>query len=130
MRMKSIPLPRRRLHAIADLDTLFKGFADPTRIRILNLLAAGELCVCDLVTLLRLAQPTVSRHLAYLRDTGLVEARPDLRFTYYRLAEPRGDIHRNLIACVRTCFRGISSLDRERRLAADRVVERKAGPCP
>ena len=114
---------------VGDLDALFKGFADPTRIRILNVLAAGELCVCDIVTLLRLAQPTVSRHLAYLRRTGLVEARPELRFTYYRLVEPKDAIHRNLIACVRTCFRGIASLDRERASAETRVAERKANPC-
>ena len=49
---------------VADLDLLFKGFADPTRIRILSVLAAGELCVCDIVELLGLPQPTVSRHLA------------------------------------------------------------------
>ena len=59
--------------AVSDLETLFNGFADPTRLRILNLLAAGELCVCDLVELLDLPQPLVSRHLAYLRRTKLVE---------------------------------------------------------
>lgn len=121
--------PYLRAPAVADLDTLFKGFADPTRIRILNVLAAGELCVCDIVTLLRLVQPTVSRHLAYLRRTGLVEARPELKFTYYWLAEPKGDIYRNLLRCVRCCFRGISSLDREREAAEARVTERKARPC-
>jgi ArsR family transcriptional regulator, arsenate/arsenite/antimonite-responsive transcriptional repressor len=127
MRMTTVPAVRRP--ALPDLDTLFKGFADPTRIRILNVLAAGELCVCDIVGLLRLSQPTVSRHLAYLRRTRLVEARPDLRFTYYRLADAKDPIHRNLIACVRTCFRGISSLDRERESAEARVVERSATPC-
>jgi len=130
MRLKrAVTQPRLRVPAVADLDTLFKGFADPTRIRILNVLAAGELCVCDIVGLLRLSQPTVSRHLAYLRRTGLAEARPDLRFTYYRLAGAKDPIHRNLIACVRTCFPGISSLDRERESAGTRVAERKASPC-
>ena len=57
---------------IADLDLLFRGFADPTRIRILNLLVPGELCVCDLVELLDLPQSTVSRHLRYLHRAGLV----------------------------------------------------------
>lgn len=55
---------------VADLDAVFKGFADPTRIRILSVLAAGELCVCDIVDVLRLPQPAVSRHLAYLRRDG------------------------------------------------------------
>lgn len=122
--MHSAPAPR-----LTDLDALFRGFADPTRIRILNVLATGELCVCDIVSLLRLSQPTVSRHLAYLRRTGLVEARPELRFTYYRLAPPRDAIHRNLIGCVRSCFAGIGSLDHERRVAAARVTKREATPC-
>jgi ArsR family transcriptional regulator len=129
MRMQVVTRPRVRAPALADLDTLFKGFADPIRIRILSVLTAGELCVCDIGALLRLAQPTVSRHLAYLRRAGLVEARPELKFTYYRLAEPKDAIHGNLIACVRTCFRGISSLDRERASAESRVAERKANPC-
>ncbi len=126
--MKVLTKPSRQ-PALTDLDALFKGFADSTRIRILNVLAAGELCVCDIVTLLRLAQPTVSRHLAYLRRTGLVEARPELKFTYYNLAEPQDVVHRNLISCVRTCFRGIASLDREREAAETTVAERKAVPC-
>ena len=127
--MRMVSDARVRVPALTDLDGLFKGFADPTRIRILSVLAAGELCVCDIVGLLRLSQPTVSRHLAYLRRTGLVEARPDLKFTYYRLGEPKDAVHRNLIACVRSCFRGISSLDRERASAEKRVAERKAIPC-
>jgi len=47
---------------VGDLDAVLKGFADPTRIRILSLLAAGELCVCDIVEILGLPQPAVSRH--------------------------------------------------------------------
>jgi len=123
------PTLEDRAPAIADLDALFRGFADPTRIRILNVLAAGELCVCDIVRLLQLAQPTVSRHLAYLRRTGLVDARPELQFTYYALAEPRDTIHRNLIHCARTCFRGIASLDQERVLAERAVIDRQDHPC-
>jgi ArsR family transcriptional regulator len=52
---------------VDDVDAVFKGFADPTRIRILSVLAAGELCVCNIVDILRLPQPAVSRHLAYFR---------------------------------------------------------------
>lgn len=115
--------------SISVLEGLFKGFADPTRIRILNLLAAGELCVCDLVALLRLSQPTVSRHLAYLRRAGLVAARPALQFTYYRLADPANPVHQSLVACVRSRFSGIGSLERERAAAEIRVAERQASPC-
>ena len=120
---------RDAVPSVVDLDALFKGFADPTRIRILSLLAVGELCVCDIVELLELSQPTVSRHLAYLRRCGLVEVTRDWKFAHYRLAEPANAVHRNLIDCIRSCFRGISSLDRERARAAVRVRERQLDPC-
>lgn len=114
---------------VSDLETLFSGFADPTRLRVLNLLAAGELCVCDLVELLDLPQPLVSRHLAYLRRAELVEVTRSSKYAHYRLAEPAHAVHRNLINCVRSCFVGIRSLDRERRAAERRVSERRAAPC-
>lgn len=114
---------------LTDLDGLFKGFADPTRIRILSALAAGELCVCDIVDILGLPQPTVSRHLAYLRRMGLVDAARESRLAHYRLAEPEHPVHANLIACVRSCFRGIKSLDRERKMAEARVRARALEPC-
>lgn len=114
---------------VEDLDAVFKGFADPTRIRILSVLAAGELCVCDIVEILELPQPAVSRHLAYLRRMGLVDATREWKFAHYRLAEAGHAVHKNLIACVRTCFRGIASLDRERAQAEVRVKARAADPC-
>ena len=109
---------------VDDLDAVFKGFADPTRIRILSVLAAGELCVCDIVDILRLPQPAVSRHLAYLRRMGLVEATREWKLAHYRLAKPEHAVHRNLLRCVRTCFRGIESLDRERVEAEARAKAR------
>lgn len=114
---------------VDELDALFKGFADPTRLRVMNALAAGELCVCDLVELLALPQPAVSRHLAYLRRMGLVVATRDWKFAHYRLAEPTNAVHRNLIACVRGCFTGVPSLDAERALASVLVQARAAEPC-
>lgn len=114
---------------VGDLETLFKAFADPTRLRILSLLAAGELCVCDIVEILDVPQPTVSRHLAALRTAGLVAVTRDWKFAHYRLAEPADPVHRNLIVCVRSCFRGIRSLDRERVKAEQRVSARESDPC-
>lgn len=124
------PQPRR-VHTLTidDLDLVFKGFADPTRIRILSALAAGELCVCDIVDILDLSQPVVSRHLAYLRRMGLVDATRQGRFAHYRLAKPENAVHQSLLNCVRTCFRGIGSLDRERGKAELCVREREARPC-
>ena len=114
---------------IADLDHLFKGFADPTRIRILSLLVAGELCVCDLVELLDVPQSTISRHLRYLHRAGLVEVSRDWKFAHYRLAQPTHPVHRTLLSCVRSCFRGIAQLDRERARAEARVEDRASEPC-
>jgi ArsR family transcriptional regulator len=114
---------------VADLDLLFRGFADPTRLRIMNLLAGGELCVRDVVEVLGLPQPTVSRHLAYLRRAGLVEATREWNLVRYRLADPNHPVHQNLIACVRDCFRGIRSLDRERAQAAELARKRERQPC-
>ncbi|MEO8201469.1 MAG: metalloregulator ArsR/SmtB family transcription factor [Gemmatimonadota bacterium] len=115
--------------ALGDLDLLFRGFADPTRIRILNVLAAGELCVCDITEILKLPQSTASRHLGYLLRSGLVEVLYEWKFSHYRLAEPQHPIQQTLITCVRTCFRGIRSLDRERAKAEQRVAARESEPC-
>jgi ArsR family transcriptional regulator len=131
--MKSSPLPLIESPSeplrLADLDLLFRGFADPTRIRILNLLVAGELCVCDIVSILKLPQPVVSRHLAYLRRAELVQVNREWKFAHYSLANPSSAVHRNLIGCVRSCFVGIRSLDRERSRAASRIRERESDPC-
>ena len=114
---------------VADLDTLFRAFADPTRLRLLNVLAAGELCVCDLVELLALPQPAVSRHLAALRRAGLVDVAREWRFMHYRLAESGHTVHGNLVACVRSCFTGVPTLDAERAAAERRVAQRAEDPC-
>ena len=122
-----VPLPAG---AVADLDALFRGFADPTRLRILNVLAAGELCVGDIVDVLALPQPTVSRHLAYLRRSGLVEATREWNVARYRLADAEHPVHERLIDCVRSCFRGIRSLDRERARSEARVRQRTRDGTP
>ena len=62
-----------------------RALADPLRWRIVELLAAEELCVCHLVEELRVAQPLVSHHLRALRDVGMVESHRYRYWTYYRL---------------------------------------------
>ena len=129
-RPRSRPLPLADESGVDRLDALFRGFADPTRLRILNVLAAGELCVCDIVELVALPQPAVSRHLAYLRRAGLVEVTRERRFAHYRLAEPGNVVHGNLIAGGRSCFTSSPALDAERERAAVLVRARAADPCP
>jgi ArsR family transcriptional regulator, arsenate/arsenite/antimonite-responsive transcriptional repressor len=74
---------------IKDLDALtdvYAALADPTRLRILSLLSEDEICVCHIHASLDVPQPTASRHLAYLRKSGLVEARRAGIWMHYRLA--------------------------------------------
>lgn len=92
-----------RLTESINADDLFAAVADPTRLRILNLLQTGELCVCDLVEVLRLPQPKVSRHLAVLRKAGLVDQRIESNWRHYRLAGASGELHRKLLDCVACC---------------------------
>lgn len=114
---------------LARAGAHFRGLADPTRLRLLNLLAAGELCVCDLVALLELPQSTVSRHLAALRRSGLIEVSARGRFSHYRLAGPAGPLHAALVRIVRDADRTIATLARERRAAARAVAARAQEPC-
>ena len=114
---------------VHQLDILFKGFADPTRLRLLNVLAAGELCVCDLVDLLDVPQSSISRHLRYLHRAGLVEVTRDWKYAHYRLADPIYPVHKTLLNCVRSCFQGLPQLDRERSKAVARVRHRRSDPC-
>ncbi len=70
---------------LAEMEGLFKALADATRLRILGLLLAGEVCVCDIHESLKIPQSRASRHLAYLRRAGLVETRRDGLWIHYRL---------------------------------------------
>ena len=75
-----------RTPAIDQLEVVFKALADTTRLRILALLGNNEVCVCHIHDTLGLPQPTVSRHLAYLRRAGLVDARRDGVWMHYQTA--------------------------------------------
>ena len=94
------------------VDVMFRAFSDRTRLRILHMLRGGELCVCDIVDVLRVPQPKASRHLAYLRRAGLVETRRDGLWIHYRLgtlADPvlaaLGDAVRHALAHTDTVHR-------------------------
>ena len=92
---------------------LFRGFADPTRLAILETLLDGPRCVGDVVDSTGLSQSNVSNHLACLKDCGLVESERDGRQVYYRTRDPRvndllglaeellADVARGVYACTR-----------------------------
>jgi len=108
---------------LATTPDVFRAFADPTRLRILNLLIGGEVCVCDLCSVLNESQPKTSRHLAYLRRAGLVEVRQDGKWKHYRIRRHARGLERTLINCVKSCLREIDvlrdDLDRLRRGAGE-----------
>lgn len=89
---------------------MFRAFSDRTRLRLLHLLRGGELCVCDLVGVLAVPQPKVSRHLAYLRKAGLVLARKEGLWMHYRLAPAGNAFHRKLLECLANCFQAVPEL--------------------
>jgi ArsR family transcriptional regulator, arsenate/arsenite/antimonite-responsive transcriptional repressor len=70
------------------LQALFRALADPTRLRLINLMAGGELCVCYFVEVIDAPQPKISRHLAYLRRAGIVATRREGKWMHYRLVTP------------------------------------------
>jgi ArsR family transcriptional regulator, arsenate/arsenite/antimonite-responsive transcriptional repressor len=71
---------------LTEMETVFKALADSTRLRILGLLLTGEVCVCHIHDSLKISQPKASRHLAYLRNAGLVDTRREGLWVHYRMA--------------------------------------------
>src|SRR5437762_14306728 len=94
---------------------LFKTLSDPTRLRLLNLLACGETCVCELTDTLRIVQPKVSRHLARLKRAGLVDARRNGKWIHYRWAEHGGPLVRNVLAGLREWMTNNQAMNGESR---------------
>jgi ArsR family transcriptional regulator, arsenate/arsenite/antimonite-responsive transcriptional repressor len=110
------------------ISAKFAAFSDTTRLRILNLLRDGELCVGDLVTILDLPQPTVSRHLGYLRRSGLVTTRKNGLWIFYDLAPATSVAHGKLIECLGACFTDVPELKGDQRKAAR--LRKSGGCCP
>ena len=120
----------------ADLAPLFAALADRTRLRLLNLIAGREVCVCYLVEVLRQGQPKISRHLAYLRNAGIVTARREGKWMHYRLARPEDPAASSVLDAVFESFK----LDREMQsdltrlsracCAPERFVSLQGAPMP
>ncbi len=67
---------------------MFAALADTTRLRLLNLMNGREVCVCYFVEILKQSQPKISRHLAYLRNAGIVNARREGKWMHYSIQRP------------------------------------------
>lgn len=102
------------------LEQLFQALGDRTRVRLLNLMTEGEVCVCFFVEVLAEPQPKISRHLAYLRSAGLVSARREAKWIHYGITLPEHSTARQAFEAV------LSTLANDRELQRDRVALAKA----
>ena len=112
------------MQPLADMASLFRALGDATRLRILGLLLTGEVCVCHIHESLKIPQPKASRHLAYLRRAGLVEARRDGLWMHYRLADLPDPVRGAIVEAV---ARALSNLGTVRRDALR--LQKRTGCC-
>jgi ArsR family transcriptional regulator len=96
-----------------SLAGLFAALADTTRLRLLNLMAGREVCVCYLVEILRQSQPKISRHLAYLRNAGIVAARREGKWMHYSISPPADAAAASILTAV------LASLCGDKQMQAD-----------
>jgi ArsR family transcriptional regulator, arsenate/arsenite/antimonite-responsive transcriptional repressor len=97
---------------LKSLDRVLKALADPTRLRIVGLLKGGEVCVCHIHDSLKIPQPKASRHLAYLRKAGVVEADKRGLWVYYRLAAQPA-VAQTLLDAARHCVAHLATAQRD-----------------
>src|SRR5512145_2676768 len=100
---------------IDQLEETFKALADRTRLRILALLGNNEVCVCHIHDSLGLPQPTVSRHLAYLRRSGLVAARRDGVWMHYQVSRSLSPVIQGIVAAAVDALQGVPDTTQDRR---------------
>src|SRR5262245_59339292 len=100
---------------VADLAETFRALGDPTRVRILDALSHGELCVCDLAAVLRVSQSAVSHQLRLLRGLRLVRSRRDGKMIFYALDD------RHIIALFKQTLRHVQEAQPKARAARSRV---------
>ena len=106
-----------------ELERYFKALADANRLRILNLLLHGELCVCDIQYVLETSQPNVSRHLAYLKNSGLVADRRDGYRIYYQLVEPKQGLRKRLFEFLQDAYKTEDQLREDTRRLKEAIQE-------
>jgi ArsR family transcriptional regulator, arsenate/arsenite/antimonite-responsive transcriptional repressor len=92
-----------------ELAQLFMALADPTRLRLLNLMNGREVCVCEFVSILEVPQPKISRHLAYMRRAKIVVARREGKWMFYSILKPKDPA----AACILDCALGTLSERKE-----------------
>jgi ArsR family transcriptional regulator len=99
---------------LTNVELLFQALSDRTRLRLINLMGDDEVCVCFFVEALKMTQPKISRHLAYLRRAGIVAARRDGKWMHYRLIAPKDEPAARVLAQVRASLAASSEIRRDR----------------
>jgi ArsR family transcriptional regulator, arsenate/arsenite/antimonite-responsive transcriptional repressor len=102
-----------QMKQLAEMEGLFKALADATRLRILGLLLTGEVCVCDIHETLKIPQPKASRHLAYLRRSGLVETRRQGLWIHYRLGTLANPVMAAIVDAVRHALTHVDAVHKD-----------------
>lgn len=97
-----------------NIELFFQALADRTRLRLINLIGADEVCVCFFVEVIGAPQPKISRHLAYLRRAGLVGARRDGKWMHYSLTEPKDERASRVFSQVRRWLAEDQEMQRDR----------------
>lgn len=108
------PENRIRLGPMKKTTALFKALAHDTRLKILNLLFDGEVCVCRIMEILELPQSTASRHLGILKNAGLVEDRREGIWVHYSLAQVQTTVARQILDVLEAHLGGIDECRHER----------------
>jgi ArsR family transcriptional regulator, arsenate/arsenite/antimonite-responsive transcriptional repressor len=98
-----------------DMELFFRALADRTRLRLLNLMGNDEVCVCFFVEILKVGQPKVSRHLAYLRRAGVVSARREGTWMHYRIVEPSHDDAAIVFRAIRSMLAKDPEMQKDRK---------------
>lgn len=101
---------------LQDMESLFMALADKTRLRLLNLMTEDEVCVCFFTEVLGDSQPKISRHLAYLRNAGLVQARRDGKWMHYSIKWPDDAGMRTILQST------LSALEENREMQVDKAT--------
>lgn len=102
-----------------QIARLFQTLADRTRLRLLNLMAEREICVCYFTSILGESQPKISRHLAYLRRAGLVAARREGKWMHYRITPPASAAAKRVLDTALLWLQEDASLQAERKRLED-----------
>lgn len=97
-----------------DKELFFRALADRTRLRLLNIIGSDEVCVCFFVEILKTHQPKISRHLAYLRRAGIVDARREGQWMHYRIVEPADADAARVLKGVMTWLANDQEMQRDR----------------